>query len=154
MTQNKEFVCSFNLENNPVPHRTPTVTRFGNVYKGKRELAYIKDLSAKIDDFLKDEDLPIFDDVPVEVSYEFGFMPAKSWTKKRKIIAFLQKWMFSKPDISNIIKSTDDILMKSKVFSDDQYIVSYRDVRKVYTEKPSIRIIVREIKLEENQTIN
>jgi len=144
----KEFVFETELAKNPSPHRTPTVTRWGT-YKGKNELFYIGDLGSRIDNFLQDEDLPIFDDVPVEVSYEFGFMPAKSWTKKRKIIAFLQKWMFSKPDISNIIKSTDDILMKSKVFGDDQYIVSYRDVRKVYTEKPSIKIIVREIKLEE-----
>lgn len=141
----KEFVFETELEKNPSPHRTPTITRWGT-YKGKNELFYIKDLGDKLNSFLsKEEDLPIFDEKPVEISYVFGFMPAKSWTKKKKTEAFDGKWMYRKPDISNIIKSTDDIVMGSKVIGDDQYIVKYGDVEKIYTEKPYIKIKVKEI---------
>lgn len=145
MMQNKDFVRSFNLEDNPVPHRTPTVTRFGNVYKGKRELAYIKDLSAKLDIEVKNEDLPLFKETPVSVSYIFGYMPAKSWTKNKKNAALEGVYMSNKPDISNVIKSTDDILMLSKIIDDDQWIVNYKDIKMIYTEKPFIKIEVTEI---------
>jgi Holliday junction resolvase RusA-like endonuclease len=53
--------------------------------------------------------------------------------------------MFKTPDISNVIKSTDDILMLSKIIDDDKWIVKYKDVKMIYTEKPSIQIDIKEI---------
>lgn len=145
MTQNKHFKCSLTLEINPVPHRTPTVNRWGTAYKGKRELAYIKDLSTKLNKELENESLPLFQNTPISVSYIFGYMPAKSWTKKKKQEAFDNVYMFKTPDISNVIKSTDDILMLSQIIDDDQWIVEYKDIKMIYTKTPLIQIDIKEI---------
>ena len=145
MTQNKHFKCSIILETNPVPHRTPTVNRWGTAYKGKRELAYIKDLSTKLNKEVENESLPLFKETPISVSYTFGYMPAKSWTKKKKKAAFEGIYMSNKPDISNVIKSTDDILMLSQIIDDDQWIVEYKEVKMIYTDKPFIEIDITEI---------
>lgn len=143
--QNKSFNFSTILNNNPVPHRNVTVTRWGTAYKGKRELAYIEDLSTKLNEKVKNANSPIFQNKPVSVSYVFGYMPAKSWSKKKKQEAFDGIYMFNTPDISNVIKSTDDILMLSKIIDDDKWIVEYKDVKMIYTEKPSIQIDIKEI---------
>jgi len=143
--QNKKFNFSTTLNDNPVPHRNVTVTRWGTAYKGKRELAYIKDLSTRLNEKVKDTDLPIFQNTPISVSYIFGYMPAKSWTKKKKQEAFDNVYMFKTPDISNVIKSTDDILMLSQIIDDDKWIVEYKDVKMIYTKTPSIQIDIKEI---------
>jgi len=53
--------------------------------------------------------------------------------------------MFKTPDISNVIKSTDDILMLSQIIDDDQWIVEYKDVKMIYTQTPFIQIDIKEI---------
>jgi len=138
-----EFKCYLN--ENPAPHRTPTVNRWGTAYKGKRETAYIKDLSEKIKEKY-DLDEPMFGKEPIQISYEFGFMPAKSWSKKKKADAFDGIYRYDKPDLDNIMKSTTDILMKNNIITDDQYIVKYGDVIKIFTEKPQLKISIQTIR--------
>lgn len=138
-----EFECYLN--DNPVPHRTPTINRWGTAYKGKRETAYIKDLSEKIKEQY-DLDKAMFGEEPIQISYEFGFMPAKSWSKKKKADAFDGIYRYDKPDLDNIMKSTTDILMKNNIITDDQYIVKYGDVIKIFTEKPQLKISIQTIR--------
>lgn len=146
MQNRKSVDFDITLEKNPAPHRNVSTNRWGTAYKGKRELAYIKDLSTKMNDKLMDnKNLPIFEETLISVSYTFGYMPAKSWTKKKKKEAFDNIYMSNTPDISNVIKSTDDILMLSKVIDDDQWIVRYDKVEMIYTEKPCIKIHIEEI---------
>jgi len=139
----KQWHFATELEINPVPHRNVTVTRWGTAYKGKRETAYINDLSKKIKDSL-DDDFERFGEVPLQVSYTFGYMPAKSWSKKKKQEAFDNKWMIAKPDIDNVLKSTSDILMQD-IITDDQWFVNYKDIKMIYTKTPLIQIDIKEI---------
>ena len=141
MSRNWHF--STELEANPAPHRAPTVNRWGTAYKGKRETAYINDLSSKIKDSLEDG-FKRFGEVPLQVSYTFGYMPAKSWTKKKKNEAFENKWMIAKPDIDNVLKSTSDVLMQD-IITDDQWFVNYKNIQMIYTDKPFIEIDITEI---------
>lgn len=141
MSRNWHF--STELEANPAPHRNVVTTRWGTAYKGKRETAYINDLSSKIKDSLED-DFERFGEVPLQVSYTFGYMPAKSWTKKKKNEAFENKWMIAKPDIDNVLKSTSDVLMQD-IITDDQWFVNYKNIQMIYTDKPFIEIDITEI---------
>lgn len=138
------FEFETELENNVAPHRAPVVTRWGGVLKGKRELAYIADLSQKIKNQV-DINFEPFGEVPLSISYTFGFMPAKSWTKKKKKEAFDNKWVVAKPDLDNVMKSTTDVLMDTHIITDDQYLVHYKNIQKIYTEKPYIKIHIEEI---------
>lgn len=137
------FEFETELEKNAAPHRSPVISRWGGVIKGKRELAYIADLSSKIKEQVSD--FEPFGEVPLSISYTFGFMPAKSWTKKKKQEAFDNKWVIAKPDLDNVMKATTDVLMDMNIITDDQYLVHYKDIQKIYTEKPCIKIHIEEI---------
>lgn len=139
----KQWHFATELEANPAPHRNLTTTRWGTAYKGKRETAYINDLSKKIKDSL-DDDFERFGEVPLQVSYTFGYMPAKSWSKKKKQEAFDNKWMIAKPDVDNVLKSTSDVLMQD-IITDDQWFVNYKDIKMIYTKTPLIQIDIKEI---------
>jgi len=110
---------------------------------GKRETAYINDLSKKIKDTLYDN-FERLGEVRLQVSYTFGYMPAKSWSKKKKQEAFDNKWMIAKPDVDNVLKSTSDVLMKD-IITDDQWFVNYKDIKMIYTKTPLIQIDIKEI---------
>ena len=141
-SKKKTFSGTYFLETNPAPHRTPTVTRWGT-YKGKREQAYIDELSALIKKDLP-EDFERFGEYPIKLSYVFGYMPAKSWSKAKKADAFSNKFMVQKPDIDNVMKSTSDVLMQDLI-TDDKWVVHYEDVKMIYTEKPMVSFTIEEI---------
>lgn len=144
----KKWIFESELEKNPAPHRAPVVTRWGAAIKGKREKEYVADLSKRI----LESNMPILEDgetyfgeEALSIKYTFGFMPAKSWSKKKKEDAFSGRYVLAKPDTDNVAKATTDVLMDVGIILDDQYIVRYDKMEKIYTETPFIRIEITTI---------
>lgn len=64
---------------NPAPHNQSGTNRYGGVYKSKRELAYIRNLTEHLTPLTTEH----YKDTPLQVSYTFYIQPPKSWTKAK-----------------------------------------------------------------------
>lgn len=130
------------LTNNPAPHNQSGTNRWGGVYKSKRELAYIKELT----DALTPLTVEQYKETPLQVSYTFYIKPPKSWTKGKTQQALTNKihpTAHNVGDVDNIVKSTQDVLMATGVIDDDSNIVTLT-ATKVYAETPAVTVEVEQ----------
>lgn len=134
---------------NPIAsHNQSRYNRYGQVYKSKREYAYIHELEYRLTAYIKQlGNFEKYGEVPIKVDYIFGFAPTKSWSKK-KIQSALSHEIYpteqNKGDWDNLCKSTQDRL-NALIIEDDRFIVDGRG-RKIYTEKPYLKIEIEEVK--------
>ncbi|MFT8543674.1 MAG: RusA family crossover junction endodeoxyribonuclease [Leuconostoc falkenbergense] len=142
-----KFIFESELVFNPAPHNQSNFNKFGQVYKGKREFAYITELQKRLKvQIMRDKSFKKYGEVPIKVDYIFGFAPTKSWSKK-KIQRALSHEIYpteqNKGDWDNLTKSTQDRLNKL-IIADDRFIVDGR-ARKIFTPKPYLRIEIEEV---------
>lgn len=141
-----KFVFESELASNPVPHNQSRYNRYGIVYKSKREKAYITELEYRLTNFIHSKrGFETISGVPIRVDYLFGFVPPKSWSKKKRLQALnCEIYPTSQQigDWDNLCKSTQDRL-NALIIEDDRYIVDGHG-RKIYTEKPYLRIEIEE----------
>lgn len=131
---------TIDLTNNPAPHNQSGTNRYGGVYKSKRELAYIKDLTSNLTPLTTEH----YTDTPLQVKYTFYIQPPKSWAKGKTQQALTNKihpTAHNVGDVDNIVKSTQDVLMATGVIDDDSNIVTLT-ATKVYAETPAVTIEV------------
>lgn len=131
---------TIDLTNNPSPHNQSGTNRWGGVYKSKRELAYIKELT----DALTPLTVEQYKETPLQVSYTFYIKPPKSWTKGKTQQALaneIHPTAHNVGDVDNIVKSTQDVLMATGVIDDDSNVVTLT-ATKVYAETPAVTIEV------------
>lgn len=131
---------TIDLDSNPAPHNQSGTNRWGGVYKSKRELAYIKDLTEHLTPLTTEQ----YKDTPLSVKYTFYIQPPKSWTKAKTQQALTNQiypTAHNIGDIDNIVKSTQDVLMATGVIDDDSNIVTL-SASKVYAETPAVTIEV------------
>lgn len=131
---------TIDLTNNPSPHNQSGTNRWGGVYKSKRELAYIKELT----DALTPLTVEQYKETPLQVSYTFYIKPPKSWTKGKTQQALaneIHPTAHNVGDVDNIVKSTQDVLMATGVIDDDSNVVTLT-ATKVYSETPAVTIEV------------
>ena len=134
------MTLKIDLTSNPVPHNQSGTNRWGGVYKSKRELAYIKELT----DALTPLTVEQYKDTPLQVKYTFYIKPPKSWTKAKTQQALTNKihpTAHNVGDVDNIVKSTQDVLITTGVIDDDSNIVNL-SATKVYAETPAVTIEV------------
>jgi Holliday junction resolvase RusA-like endonuclease len=83
---------------------------------------------------------------PVRVTIEQRFPIAASWSRKKKAAALAGMILpATKPDWDNIAKLCGDCL-NQMIFVDDRQIVD-GSVRKIYSERPGLTILVETIEL-------
>lgn len=131
---------TIDLTNNPSPHNQSGTNRWGGVYKSKRELAYIKELT----DALTPLTVEQYTDTPLQVSYAFYIKPPKSWTKGKTQQALTNKihpTAHNVGDVDNLVKSTQDVLMATGIIDDDSNVVTLT-ATKMYAETPAVTIEV------------
>lgn len=134
------MTLKINLTSNPAPHNQSGTNRRGGVYKSKRELAYIKELT----DALTPLTVEQYKETPLQVSYTFYIQPPKSWTKGKTQQALanqIHPTAHNVGDVDNIIKSTQDVLMATGIIDDDSNVVTL-SATKVYAETPAVTIEV------------
>lgn len=125
---------------NPAPHNQSGTNRYGGVYKSKRELAYIRDLTSNLTGLTTEQ----YKDTPLQVSYTFYIQPPKSWPKykiQQALTNQIHPTAHNVGDVDNIVKSTQDVLMATGVIDDDSNIVTLT-ATKVYAETPAVSIEV------------
>lgn len=128
------------LTNNPSPHNQSGTNRWGGVYKSKRELAYIKELTEHLTPLTTEQ----YTDTPLQVSYTFYIKPPKSWTKGKTQQALTNKihpTAHNVGDVDNLVKSTQDVLMATGIVDDDSNVVTLT-ATKMYAETPAVTIEV------------
>lgn len=81
-------------------------------------------------------------DSELKVSLYFYFVPPKSWSKKRKVVAIGQ-YKRTKPDIDNLIKTVLDAA-NNHLWKDDNQIVEIHSFKQ-YAEEPKIIMKLEEI---------
>lgn len=133
---------------NPIAsHNQSRYNRYGQVYKSKKEYAYIHELEYHLMAYIKQlGNFEKYGEVPIKVDYIFGFPPSNSWTKKRKQQALnheIYPVEHNKGDWDNLIKSAQDRL-NSLIITDDCFIVDGRGI-KIFTPKPYIKIVIQEM---------
>lgn len=131
---------TIDITNNPAPHNQSGTNRWGGVYKSKRELAYIKELTEHLTDLTTEH----YTDTPLQVSYTFYIQPPKSWPKYKTQQALtnqIHPTAHNVGDVDNIVKSTQDVLMATHIIDDDSNIVTL-SATKVYAETPAVTIEV------------
>lgn len=142
-----KFVFESELINPIASHNQSNFNRFGQVYKSKKERLYIKELNDKLEELiLKDENFERFGPVPIKVKYTFGFMPPKSWSKKKRLQALngdISPTSHQIGDWDNLCKSTQDRL-NALIIEDDRYIVEGHAL-KSYMPCSYIKIEVEEV---------
>lgn len=141
------FYFETELSVNPAPHNQSNFNKFGKVYKSKQEKAYIEDLAIRLKSKLNRSNFKRFGQQPIRVDYVFGFMPPKSWSKKKKLSAInseIYPTSSQLGDWDNLCKSTQDRL-NALIIEDDRFIVDGRG-RKIYTQKPYLKIEIEEVK--------
>lgn len=142
------FYFETELTVNPAPHNQSNFNpRTRQVFKGAKEKAYIADLEVRIRAKINRSKFKKFGPQPIKVDYIFGFMPPKSWSKKKKLSALNREIYPTSSqlgDWDNLCKSTQDRL-NALIIEDDRFIVDGRG-RKIYTEKPYLKIEIEEVK--------
>lgn len=143
-----KFIFETELSKDPAPHNQSSFNaRTKQVFKSPKEKAYIHELELRLRaQIIKDKAFMKYGETPIKVDYVFGFEPARSWSKKRKTQA-LNREIYpteqNKGDWDNLTKATQDRL-NDLVITDDRFIVDGR-ARKIYTEKPYLRIEIEEL---------
>lgn len=141
-----KFLFESELASNPAPHNQSRYNRYGVVYKSKREKAYITELEIRLRRQIHmNQEFERYGAEPIRVDYLFGFVPPKSWSKKKRLQALnCEIYPTSQQigDWDNLCKSTQDRL-NALIIEDDRYIVDGHG-RKIYTEKPYLRIEIEE----------
>ncbi|KAA8346596.1 RusA family crossover junction endodeoxyribonuclease [Leuconostoc mesenteroides] len=141
------FKFETELTVNPAPHNQSNFNpRTRQVFKGVKEKAYIADLEVRLRANINRSKFKKFGPQPIKVDYVFGFMPPQSWSKKRKLSALKHEIYPTSTqlgDWDNLCKSTQDRL-NALIIEDDRFIVDGRG-RKIYTEKPYLKIEIEEI---------
>lgn len=135
---------TIDLTANPAPHNQSGTNRYGGVYKSKREVAYINDLTKNINQL---SILEQYKEQPLAVKYTFGIKPPKSWTKQKTKQALEHKLYptaHNVGDVDNITKSTQDVLMNTNIIDDDSNIVQLT-ATKVYAPEPFVTIEVTQL---------
>ncbi|WP_257875533.1 RusA family crossover junction endodeoxyribonuclease [Leuconostoc citreum] len=131
------------LVNNPAPHNQSKTNRYGGVYKSKRELAYITELETAINELHIQER---YTEQYLTVCYTFGIKPPKSWSIKKTNQALNGTIMPTNKnvgDVDNIVKSTQDVLMRTNIIDDDSNIVNL-SATKIYSPEPFVQIEVQQ----------
>lgn len=131
---------TIDLTNNPSPHNQSGTNRWGGVYKSKRELAYIKDLTSNLTPLTTEQ----YKETPLQVKYTFYIQPPKSWTKGKTQQALaneIHPTAHNVGDVDNLVKSTQDVLMATGIIDDDSNVVTLT-ATKVYAETPAVTIEV------------
>lgn len=131
---------TIDLTNNPAPHNQSGTNRYGGVYKSKRELAYIKELTEHLTDLTTEQ----YTDTPLQVKYTFYIKPPKSWPKYKTQQALAHEiypTAHNIGDVDNIVKSTQDVLMATGIIDDDSNVVTLT-ATKMYAETPAVTIEV------------
>ncbi|WP_061515058.1 RusA family crossover junction endodeoxyribonuclease [Leuconostoc mesenteroides] len=142
------FKFETELTVNPAPHNQSNFNpRTRRVFKGVKEKAYIADLEVRLRAKINRSKFKKFGPQPIKVDYVFGFMPPQSWSKKKKLSAInseIYPTSSQLGDWDNLCKSTQDRL-NALIIEDDRFIVDGRG-RKIYTEKPYLKIEIEEVK--------
>lgn len=142
------FSFETELTVNPAPHNQSNFNpRTRQVFKGIKEKAYIAELSVRLRAKINRSNFKKFGKQPIKVDYIFGFMPPDSWSKKKKLSALnheIYPTSSQLGDWDNLCKSTQDRL-NALIIEDDRFIVDGRG-RKIYTEKPYLKIEIEEVK--------
>lgn len=128
---------------NPAPHNQSKTNRYGGVYKSKRELVYITELEEQINKLHIQER---YTEQYLTVRYTFGIKPPKSWSIKKAKQALNGTIMPTNKtigDIDNIIKATQDVLMKTELIDDDSNIINL-SANKIYSPEPFVQIEVQQ----------
>lgn len=86
-------------------------------------------------------------DGPLRVRMVFTLAKPKSAPKRRRT------WPQTKPDLSKLLRSTEDALTDAGLWRDDSLVVDYGRAAKVYPgedpealDRPGVRIVVEEIR--------
>lgn len=127
---------------NPAPHNQSKTNRYGGVYKSKREIAYITELEEQINKLHIQER---YTEQYLTVRYTFGIKPPKSWSIKKTNQALNGTIMPTNKtigDIDNIVKSTQDVLMRTNIIDDDSNVVAL-SANKIYSPEPFVQIEVQ-----------
>lgn len=127
----------------PSPHNQSKTNRYGGVYKSKREIAYITELEQAINKLHIQER---YTEQYLTVRYTFGIKPPKSWSIKKTTQALEQTILPTNKtigDIDNIVKSTQDVLMRTNIIDDDSNIVNLSAI-KIYSPEPFVQIEVQQ----------
>lgn len=134
------MTLKINLDSNPSPHNQSGTNRWGGVFKSKRELAYIKELTQALTPLTVEQ----YKDTPLQVSYTFYIKPPKSWPKYKTQQALANKiypTAHNVGDVDNLTKSTQDVLMATGIIDDDSNIVRL-SATKVYRDTAGVDIEV------------
>lgn len=134
------MTLKIDLTSNPSPHNQSGTNRWGGVYKSKRELAYIKELT----DALTPLTVEQYKETPLQVKYTFYIKPPKSWPKYKTQQALAHEiypTAHNVGDVDNLTKSTQDVLMSTGIIDDDSNIVTL-SATKVYRDTAGVDIEV------------
>jgi len=122
---------------NPVPAARPRVTSKGWTYYPKSYKEYKKDAV----DYVRIEwsQRPIIT-VPVVLSFWFDIQVPKSLSRPKKQ-ARINSFHTAKPDLDNLIKAAEDVLVEAGFLYDDSLVVAYASARKAWVlDEPKTEI--------------
>jgi len=111
----------------PIPYKAPYVSRKRTFNPRYKEILEIKS-------YVRDQYDGDLIDYAVEVDYTFYFLPPKYFSKKKTLAAVQGEIVPTvRPDVSNIVKLTEDCLVGT-VLKDDSFVVDIH-ARKRYSTR-------------------
>jgi len=121
----------YKIMGKPIPWARPRI-RFGSVNKFFDSQKKEKE-DAIIQLKLQHKNKPIFDG-PLNLVITFYMQAPLSLSYKKKCMLYGMPH-FKRPDLSNMIKYTEDLLQNAQMLTDDSRIISIK-AKKIYAEHP------------------
>ena len=118
--------CQYHIKGKPIPLKRP---RFG---KGRAYDSQKLEKHMHIIQLLAQHsgDKPTG---PVKLIVSYVFQLPRNKKKQEQLIK--QKYHIARPDLSNLIKFTEDVLVDANILKDDSFIAQIQ-AQKIYSEKP------------------
>lgn len=82
----------------------------------------------------------------VVLSARFVFVRPKShYNKGGSLTPRAPRFMTTKPDLSKLVRAVEDSLTDARVWSDDSYVIRYRDTLKEWGQTPGVHVAVYKV---------